>query len=358
MLCCPQSKAACELVELETAIIDGVQDIVSGILLAKGQPHIYPILFGVPIMLPKCVPQNFIDRFAEALVAKQIIIPPNQIEQDHSTFSFSDEWSSFYELGLQRTWGHTVEERVEVLLLELALPRSIFPGKILLDAGCGNGQLTEAISDLGCLTVGMDYAESIYRAESRRTSQSVHYVRGDVSMPPFRNESFDIVYCSGVLHHTRSTAESFKALSNTVKTGGTYHAWVYRWTTLFMPMLYNVITEILRTFISRASTKTRRTVTKYFTLIIHKLLNIYGDYQKRTIEELYISVYDTLTPTYAHRHTPLEMASWFFECGFSAPTLTHWDNYNGFGMTAVKRLLPDTPGVNFRSKNVKDRCVR
>lgn len=357
VLCCPQSKAECELVTLESRLIDETEDIISGLLLAKGQPYIYPIILGVPVMLPNSIPKEFVSRFANDLTIKGITIPTDQIEVESSTFSFSNEWSSFFELGLKRTWGHTVEERIDVLLQELCLPRAALSGKIFLDAGCGNGLLTEAIGDLGSLTVGMDYAESIYLAERRRTSQSVHFVRGDVSMPPFRDESFDIVYCSGVLHHTRSTSQSFKALSNVVKAAGVYHVWVYRWTKLFIPMLYNIVTEIFRFFVSKASTETRGKFTKHFTTIVYKLLNLYGDYQGRTREELYISAYDTLTPTYAHRHTPLEMASWYFECGFSAPTLTHWDNYNGFGMTATKHPLPDTPGVNFGSKNVKRRYV-
>ena len=38
--------------------------------------------------------------------------------------------------------------------------------------------------------------------------------------------------------------------------------------------------------------------------------------------------------------------------------LTHWDNFNGFGMVGVKHALQDTPGAQFGRKNVKYRYVR
>lgn len=66
-----------------------------------------------------------------------------------------------------------------------------------------------------------------------------------------------------------------------------------------------------------------------------------------TYPDVVVGTYDLLAPRYARRHTPCEMAAWFYENGFQAPTLTHWDNPNGFGMRAVKRPQTEAVGVNY-----------
>ena len=40
----------------------------------------------------------------------------------------------------------------------------------------------------------------------------VHYVQGDLRRLPIRDQSFDFVHSSGVLHHPPSTAEAFRLL--------------------------------------------------------------------------------------------------------------------------------------------------
>ncbi len=62
---------------------------------------------------------------------------------------------------------------------------------------------------------------------------------------------------------------------------------------------------------------------------------------QKEFDELVIGLLDTLTPRWRHYHTPVEVARWFFEAGFGAPTVTHWDNAYGFGVVAAKC----SPGV-------------
>jgi ubiquinone/menaquinone biosynthesis C-methylase UbiE len=43
----------------------------------------------------------------------------------------------------------------------------------------------------------------------------------------FKNQSFDLVYCIGVLHHLKDPDKGFKAVLRATRKGGRFHCWVY-----------------------------------------------------------------------------------------------------------------------------------
>jgi SAM-dependent methyltransferase len=48
----------------------------------------------------------------------------------------------------------------------------------------------------------------------------VAFVETDLRSPGLRDEAFDVVYCSGVLHHTPDPRRSFSAIARLAKRGG------------------------------------------------------------------------------------------------------------------------------------------
>ena len=96
----------------------------------------------------------------------------------------------------------TIEKRYEQALLELQTAETDLAGKYLLDAGCGNGLLTEYFSTRGAVSFGLDFSTSVFVAEKRRKSDTVCFVQGDLKDCPFQVGTFDIVYSPGVIHHT------------------------------------------------------------------------------------------------------------------------------------------------------------
>ena len=88
-------------------------------------------------------------------------------------------------------WGWTVSERLEQFLMELQVDRSWCQGKRILDVGCGNDTLSEEISKLGAEVVGINFSSSVIRAEARRASSTVHFLRGNLLSPPLKLDSFD-----------------------------------------------------------------------------------------------------------------------------------------------------------------------
>ena len=112
--------------------------------------------------------------------------------------------------------------------------RSIFPamlnaqisrGAIVLEAGCGTGQLTNFLGMAPYRKViGGDIClNSLRLAKAFRDRYSIRnnaFLQMNLFRPPFRDASFDIVVSNGVLHHTGDPAGGFAALARKLKVGG------------------------------------------------------------------------------------------------------------------------------------------
>ena len=110
-------------------------------------------------------------------------------------------------------------------LIELA-------GKTVLDLGCGSGRYTIALStydsrntigfDIG--GKGIEIGEEIVKTHGIR---NVKFIRGNVLDLPFEDETFDFVFCNGVLHHTKNMEMGLSELYRVVRTGGTAFLYLY-----------------------------------------------------------------------------------------------------------------------------------
>jgi SAM-dependent methyltransferase len=297
-------------------------------------------------MLARNVPAYFLDKYAaEASVAGLEL--KAHVSDRVNDWSFSAEWNSFFANDVKRTWGWDIGTRERMFLDETGLSDSSLGGMVVLDAGCGNGQLTNAIGARSAICIGFDYSESVFLAESRRTSSRTHFVQGDLNSPPFDARAFDLVYSSGVLHHNRDTRSSFASVAKLVREGGRFYCWLYWVDKSPKAFFFFMVTEIIRPFASRSPKVVRDLVVKAWAAAIYAVYRLIGR-RKYSFEELVVGSYDVLTPRYAWRHTPAQVARWFYDNGFGAPTLTHWDNPNGFGMVATRGMRDRTPGIHYQ----------
>ena len=95
----------------------------------------------------------------------------------------------------------------------------------LLDQGCGGGRYTTAWKLLGVKeAVGLDFSEiGLLDAEFRVKSanlKNISFITGSVLDMPFENESFDIVFSNGVLHHTEDWRKGIQEQLRVMKSGG------------------------------------------------------------------------------------------------------------------------------------------
>ena len=111
------------------------------------------------------------------------------------------------------------------------LDAAIAPDATVLDLGCGTGQMTLFLATGDRLVVGADLTRASLLlaagAARRFGSRRARFVELDLRAPALRADAFDVVHCSGVLHHTPDPAASFRAVARCVRPGGVVVIGVY-----------------------------------------------------------------------------------------------------------------------------------
>ncbi len=102
-----------------------------------------------------------------------------------------------------------------------------YDGRTVLDAGCGHGRYLAAFAQLGARVVGLDIGRGPETAGVALDDGSIGVVQGSVLHAPFRDESFDLVFSDGVIHHTPDPKGAFRELARLVRPGGALYVWVY-----------------------------------------------------------------------------------------------------------------------------------
>jgi SAM-dependent methyltransferase len=111
------------------------------------------------------------------------------------------------------------------------LDEAIAPDATVLEVGCGTGQLSLFLGTGDRLVVGADLTRAsllLAASAARRFGiDRVRFVEMDLREPALRTGAFDVVYCSGVLHHTRDPEASFRAVARLARPGGVVVVGVY-----------------------------------------------------------------------------------------------------------------------------------
>ena len=251
----------------------------------------------------------------------------------NDNWSFTEEWGSHAETGQQKTWDWTADERLQLFYKETKTDPSQLPGKLVLDAGCGNGQLSRAIASAGAYVVGIDKQAHLPKGEEK-----CQFVQCDFDDPPFLKESFDIIIANGSIHHTKNTFQSFQSLAKLVKPGGKFYVWVYKKQAGGKKLLTKAL-DVSRFFISRFPSGLQKFTVNRLTDFFYLLSRIRkGENSRRSKEEIRVNTYDAFTPLYRHYHSKEEVSGWFRQCGFEDIEVTHDNNRYGFGMVGIKGL--------------------
>ena len=105
-----------------------------------------------------------------------------------------------------------------------------FRGAQLLEVGCGMGTDLLQFSRGGARCVGIDLTPrsiEITQHRFRLYGADGRFMISDGEHLPFSDESFDVVYSNGVLHHTPDTAGAVREVHRVLRPGGTAKIMLY-----------------------------------------------------------------------------------------------------------------------------------
>jgi len=201
------------------------KEIEEGYLGCKKCSAIFPIINGIPRMLPfNVINSNILTDFLEKHASK---IPEYSKDNDagfeilkkRTSESFGFQWNVF---------SYMFEEYEKNFLNYIKpLKPSFFKKKIVLDAGCGFGRHTYYAAKYGAEVIGFDLSDAVDAAkENCKEFDRVHIVQGDIYNLPF-GKSFDFIMSIGVLHHLPNPQRGFMKLVELLKSGDEIFAWLY-----------------------------------------------------------------------------------------------------------------------------------
>jgi len=353
---CPTCQGNLELEALVATETEFGSEVSEGLLHCGGQ-HWFPVVGGIPRMLPDSLGAHWpaiashIDESAPPAVQtlRDRVRDGRQAgDYDRRTSeNFSLEWQH-HEVG-DKTWGMELDDRVQWFFLDsIHIPVDELDGKTMLDAGCGNGSQSVAYTRFGLEVVAMDLSEGLENGQRFRhllegsRPDRVHFVQGDLQSPPLVPGCFDVIHSAGVLHHTPNTKRTFERLTPLLRPGGTFYVWLYKHERVVTPVVNGI--RAVTTRIPPAQFARIAAWSAIAFQLFCRATSALGvrSYPPLTRREAALALMDIFGAPHAHAHTYDEVAGWFREEGFDEVWGCN-ESRRGFG--ACARL----PRVSSRS---------
>lgn len=326
--------------EINSEILDGVfrcKVCTSSYFIIEGIPRVLPISF----LVGTDFFNKYLTKYKKELSSiKQINImhEHNKAERDklaqlkRNTFKyFGFEWDFFEDWGWHKEKNIPEIKRIEYyggLISDserafesksLMNDDDLKEGKLVLDAGCGNGRYTNQASQQGAICIGIDIAwgavKSAYRKLKRK--KNVHIIQGDLFNLPFKNNLFNSVFSIGVLMHTGDAKKAFLSISKNIKQGGVFTVRMYH----KRNFIFEINDFLLRSITTKLSIKNVLRFSRFLATIGKILAK--KNWQKKFKILQFIQIlptihhmFDWYSAPIATHHTYQEVKNWFREAGF------------------------------------------
>lgn len=315
-------------------------DTIKNGYLISAENYLYPIINGIPRMLPdsfieyqdflKSMVPGFDEIQAHLLMKHSTIIQLSREKNSRTQKSFSNEWS-WFDYNADKTWDADQTGMITRFLKETNETIDSLKDKVLLDAGCGNGLLDKLLADTCKEIYAVDFSISIETAFKNCYHPNICFMQADVEMLPFKPQSFNLIQCSGVLIHLKNPYEGFKHLCRFIEPSGKLSVWMYHPRKDFIHNLFNSI----RTYTSKMSTGWQRFIySKIIYPTSYLIKKAKGNPQNK--REMMIDIYDWFSPEFRWEIQHEEAAKWFMENGFENSTITD-ETVFGFNTIGIKK---------------------
>ena len=160
---------------------------------------------------------------------------PRFVEQDNYSKSFGFQWNKFkktqfdikghFNISEDRFYNNTRWRNIDLA------------GKKILEVGSGAGRFTEVILRTEAELFSVDYSNAVdANWQSNKEKKEFFIAQASIYELPFKENSFDFVFCYGVIQHTPDVKASFMNLVKFLKVGGKLSIDVYKknWKSIFL----------------------------------------------------------------------------------------------------------------------------
>ena len=197
-----------------------------------------------------------------------------------------------------------------------------FKNAKVLDVGVGVGRYALIAARLGGKVVGVDLSSSVEIARDNLAAYDAEVVQADLFKLPFENESFDIIYSFGVLHHTPDPKLAFSRLLPLLKPGGSLCITVYEHGSMYHTSRYarKITTKLpnrILYFLCAVYVLLMYIPYKFFGLRYGFLGRLIPISLSNNLFEVILDTFDCYSPKYQFTYREGEIYSWFKEEGLT-----------------------------------------
>jgi SAM-dependent methyltransferase/uncharacterized protein YbaR (Trm112 family) len=352
-LACPECAS-----ELNLEILDKKDgEIKDGIFICKNCHGYYFLIDYIPRLLPADVVMksncytNFAGKYRERLGQLNMALSKNEshfTEDDYQVRLktieyFGYEWKKFINWGWLEEDEIPEEDRIKYTggfisdtvnafkTKSLMDEDDLATGKLILDAGCGNGRFSNQAAEYGGEVLGVDIGTGAVESAYKNTIEkdNINMIQGDLLKLPFKKSIFDTAFSIGVLMHSGDAYQAFKSIANHIKTGGTFTTHVYH----KLNPIWEINDFLLRKITTNMSVESNIKFANFMSKLGRLLLKMRLLY----LANLFIRVQPTLHHMYdwysapvATHHTHDEVESWFSKNGFEISGTSKSESYPPF----------------------------
>lgn len=265
---------------------------------------------------------------------------PRFVPKENYAESFGLQWNRFANTQIDSKVGTNRSEirfREETLWDERDLN-----GKLVLDAGCGSGRFSEIALKLGASLIAVDYSSAVEASKQNLSAPDKLIVQGDLAELPILDQTFDFIYCIGVLQHTSEPARIVKELLRCLKVGGeitlTFYensSWHVLWYSKYLvrPLTKRLPKAILLKVIEKTSPiwfpltsflfSLPGNLSRGFRFLIPVANYVEYKYANPKIarDEAILDTFDMLSPSYDKPIKKSEIHSWVTDSGITMQAL-------------------------------------
>lgn len=345
ILRCPVSKTKLrfELISEFTKAYDNkeIVEIKEG-LLFSATGFVFPVIDGIPRLLVESMfdYSEFLEKKLPGFYELR-----TQLEKKHADLlqycirknkktkaSFAFEWSFLKPEKNDKLWHDNSAQLTNVFLKETGEGQEYFAKKIVADIGSGHGLMTSTIAHISKLCIGAEISKAVVMAYVRNKNSNAWYAQADLQFLPFVELSFDLVYSSGVIHHTNDTEKSLSLIGTLIKEEGKICLWLYH----PQKNVLHRLMMLLRNFTRRLPLKIAFVFLLIFVFPFTFLFKKIKNRNAPNYREEMIDLLDGFTPEFRFE-IPHDLAKqWLEKRKYTDVTITTESQY-GFSITGIKK---------------------